>query len=132
MRHEPPTRRATLRRSLPSWIWDNDKLQSWLEGSAGKRASYASSAFTILGTNALAALGKPTLPVFETALVDANHTNRYRIMDAIRLMSYDEGTNTCLPLLLQALTNDDRLVRTAAVRVLTRIAPEVLTNTTQQ
>lgn len=158
IRYEPPAWRETLRRNLPSRIWDNDTFQKWIKGPTGERASHANAAFGILGTNALAALpelealmkdnaaprtasramsalaslGRSSLPIFETALADSNQTNRYRIIYNIRLMAWAEGTNTCLPLLLQALTNDDRMVRTATTNVLTQLAPEMLTNAPPQ
>lgn len=158
IRYEPPAWRGKLRRHLPGRISDNDTFQSWLQGRDGKLASHAHAAFAILGTNALSALpelealmkdssapntsaraisalgslGKSSLPSFEAALADPNQTNRYRIIGSIRAMARQEGTNTCLPVLLKALTNDDLLVRIMTTNVLTQIAPDVLTNAPSQ
>ena len=144
IQYEPPAWRASLKGVVPSRIWDNGSFQDFIAGRAGRRAAYARDGFRILGTNAVAALpeleklmktntrpmtvfnaflslvsiGQPSLPVFERALADTNQLYRYRIPISLRAMAMEDGPAAYLPLLRQALTNDDRMVRENAATVL--------------
>jgi hypothetical protein len=144
IQYEPPGWRTSLKGVVPAGIWDNNSFQRFIQGRAGKRAAYARNGFRILGTNAVAVLpelerllksstrpmtvfnaysaissiGPPSLPVFERALADTNQLYRFRIPMCLRFMAMGDGAAAYLPLMRQALTNDDRTVRENAARVL--------------
>ena len=144
IQYEPPAWRTSLRDGVPSRIWDNSSFQRLISGRAGRRAAYARDGFRILGTNAvpvlpelerllksntrpmivmntrlaLVSIGQPSIAVFERALADTNQLYRYRIPMSLRVMAREDGPAVYLPLLRQALTNDDRMVRENAATVL--------------
>ena len=155
IRYEPPAWRQRLMRYLPTRVWDNETFQGLIESGDSKRASLAFLGLGMLGTNALAALpelqlmmkdgraprtssrailalgsmGESAIPTLRAALQDKNQTNRTQIVFSFRLMAIESGTNACLPYLLEALTNDNAAVRTAATRIVQSIAPKALSNT---
>jgi hypothetical protein len=144
IQYEPPAWRAPLRRVLPSRLWDNESFQRFIAGRAEMRAKYGRAGFEILGTNAIAALpelerliknntapvtalrslfaitsiGESSLPVLERALADTNQIYRSQIPRCLWVMAMKDGPAAYLPLMHQALTNDDKMVRTVATNLL--------------
>jgi hypothetical protein len=143
IQYEPPAWRASLQAAVPSKIKDSVLIQSLIAGRAGKRSEYGSAGFEILGTNAVATvpeletlikktnapitvlrslsalvrMGEPSLPVFERALADKNQMYRNQIPWWLREMADRDGSTAYLPLMRQALTNDDRTVRENAAEL---------------
>ena len=78
---------------------------------------------------ALSGLGAPALPHMAAALSNTNQTGRSAIPSYIFLMARDIGTNACLPPLQAALQDPDPAVRTSASWALSKLAPDILTNT---
>lgn len=144
--YESPAWRITLRRMLRRTRW-----YGMSEGQADRRAYLTTWGFTFLETNAASAIpklqalmkdttkpessdraiyalgciGEPAIPVLKAALADSNQSNRSEIISAFRLIALNQGTNACLPILVEALNHHDPSVRKQAETVVLEIAPDV-------
>jgi hypothetical protein len=150
MRYETPEWRVTFRLNLPRWA-----RYDWLEeGPAERQAREAFLGMCLLGTNAADAIpelkammrdptrpqtaykairalghtGEQAIPVLQSALADPNQPYRVYIVGSVFNMAHIGLTNACLPLLVQALTNQDSFARENATNFLRRLAPHLLTN----
>jgi hypothetical protein len=143
--YEPPAWRKSLRRTLNRTMW-----QGLSEGGAARRAYITEWGFAFLGTNAASAIpaleammkdskkperssraiyvlgciGEPAIPLLKAALADSNQPDRPEIVSAFRLIVLNQGTNVCLPILIEALKHPDPSVRKRAEIVLFDLAPK--------
>lgn len=150
VRYESPIWRDKLRRRFT----DSPSIQNLIEGSAHRKAGNSIHGFKIVGTNAVSAVPELTVLMCDTnspmaskravlalsglgvegfealasVLSDPQKPNRFRIIWSLRNSAFQVGTNKCLPPLIKALSDQDRLVRISATNVLLSMAPEALTN----
>lgn len=157
IRRESPDWRRKLRRHVADEIRTNEALDNFFYGDS-RKATEAMMGFAILGSNANAAIpeliglfnntnalrtsqcamgalsviGLKGFPILAFGLANTNRPNRIALVYHISWMAETVGTNTVLPPLLNALNDQDPLVRKAASRVLLKLAPEAITNNVPQ
>ena len=115
-------------------------LVKWLSSKSSRRVTQSLNGFAILGTDAasaipelqalmkdptkpgarfaLVSIGPPAIPALKAALADPNQPDRYKLLYTFSNLMFRPGTNSCLPILIEALTDHDVEVRYAATNVL--------------
>jgi hypothetical protein len=151
-----PGWRDWLCNNLPSEITENHYVDVWL-ARPKVNAEYATFAFWILGTNAastipklesmlhdpreetviqaidaLGSIGSPALPLLQAALADTNQSCQSRIIKEFHSMVTIGHSNTYLPLIVDALSHKNQMVRDEATNALAQLAPHLLTNAPTQ
>jgi HEAT repeat protein len=78
--------------------------------------------------SALMYIGEPAFPLFHSALSDPNQSNRSLIVNAIASIVRSGHTNSSLRVLVNALNDQNFLVRKAATNAIQSIAPHLIAN----
>jgi len=154
IQYEPPPWRRNLLKKLPTKLANNKTISGLVIGRTENRARDAMLGFGILGTNATSAipllealmkdkseprssglavlalgnLGVAAVPALTNALADPQQPSRYQIVYALTMGAEHAATNAVLPAIVNALSDQDTLVRQAATNVFNYLAPEGLTN----
>ena len=102
------------------------ELQARLKSATNSGYAYPDYAFP--GQIGLASIGAPAIPALKAAFTDPNQPNRYVVIYALRSMAYIHRTNFGLPILMEALDDDDVKVRSEATNAILAYAPHLLTN----
>jgi hypothetical protein len=157
IKYEIPPWRISLDKKVPAFV-NRGPIRGWIQGRASWLAFYAPDGFRFLGTNAVSAIpelevlmkdttkpersgrairaltsiGEPAIPVLRAALADTNRTDGDRIIYAFWSIADLHGTNTCLPILVEALNHDDLDVRSEATNAVRGLAPQLLFNSPPQ
>lgn len=155
LRYEKGPLRQSLGSSrIHRWLANTPAYSNWLNPPEQWRALYAFRGFEILGTNAVGAIptlskmlndttnqhtcqralgvlyviGRPSIPVLETALANTNRADRAIITAIVANIAIKGNTNACMPILLTALQDADQDVRGKAQEAVLALSPQPLTN----
>jgi hypothetical protein len=154
LRYEPVAWQRTLYVKLPDWVREIDMVSDWLGRRRVFLQVYTAHAFHILGTNAVGAIpdlakmlkdrtkpntvyeaiqalrsiGEPAIPVLEAALVDTNQFRRVDILQVFQIMADRGHSNSCVPILLKMVNDENQVLRREARLAIHYIAPHLLTN----
>ena len=115
-------------------------LVKWISSRSSRRVTQSLNGFAILGTDAASAIpelqalmkdptesaakfalvriGPPAIPAFKAAFADPNQPDRFKLLFTFSMLMFMPGTNSCFPILIEALTDHDPKVRHAAECVL--------------
>ncbi len=159
IRYEPPFWQQRISPDLRLSAQDHALASYIINGPGYEKQKAARKAFTFLGTNAapaipalrimmretnhhatamsaiiaLSEIGAVGMPTLVSAISDTNYSLRRGVVIALAFETAPiVGTNACLPPLTAALKDPDPLMRAEASRMLSRIAPQALTNAPAQ